>query len=215
MDANARDALEALIREHHEAGRMAEAATVALRGYGPELLGFLCGLHRDEDVAREIFAVFGEDLWRGLARFAWQSSFRTWAYVLARNASHRYRRDPQLRRGRRLETVELAQLVDELVRSETAPELRTTFKDGIAQLRAALAPDDQALLTLRIDRALSWQDVARILGAETLGERPEPQAVEREAARLRKRFERLKTELRRKALASGLISAPDDTEEPR
>ena len=52
-------------------------------------------------------------------------------------------------------------------------------------------PDDQTLLILRIDRALPWIDIARVMTDE-----PDEPDLSRHAAALRKRFERLKQRIR-------------------
>ena len=92
--------LEQRIRRHHERGELKEAATAAIEGFGPEILGFLKAVVRDERLAGEVFAQFCEDLWTGLAGFRWETRFRTWGYTLARNAWHRQRREVYLCPGR-------------------------------------------------------------------------------------------------------------------
>src|SRR5271166_7110429 len=92
MDQGAREELERTIRRHCDQHDLAGAAAIAIRGYGDEIFGFLAAIHRDEDDASEVFARFSERLWAGLGSFAWQSSFRTWAYAIARNESLYYRR---------------------------------------------------------------------------------------------------------------------------
>ena len=64
------------------------------------------------------------------------------------------------------------------------------------RLRAKLSPDEQALLTLRVDRELEWREIARVLADDELAD---DAAVTRAAAGLRKKFERLKEKLRRLA----------------
>jgi len=88
------------------------------------------------------------------------------------------------------------------VRTRTEPWLRTEIKDKFRALRDALDPDDRELLVLRVDRGLSWEDVVRVmLGAEA----PDDAAVRTESARLRKRYQHLKDELRRRAIEAGLV----------
>ena len=99
-EASPKDA-EARIRSAWEAGNLAAATTEALRLYGPEVLGFLVAVHREESAAEEAFSIFAERLWRGIARFGWKSSARTWLYVLARNASSDERRARARARRRR------------------------------------------------------------------------------------------------------------------
>ena len=38
-----------------------------------------------EDILQDVFSALCERVWRKLPEFRWQSSFRTWAYAIARN----------------------------------------------------------------------------------------------------------------------------------
>jgi RNA polymerase sigma-70 factor (ECF subfamily) len=197
---------EQAIRSLHASGDLDGATTLAVETYGPELYGFLHALARDDDLAAEAFSTFAEDLWKGLPRFRWESSLRTWAYALARNALHRVRRDPARRAGRNVplsQTGAMSGLV-QAMRTATSPYLRTDVKDQFEVLREQLDPEDHALLILRIDRQMSWRDIARAMPSDTDAETD----VERRAATLRKRFERAKALLRELAERSGLI--PED-----
>ena len=165
------------------------AATAVVRGYGPAILGYLRVLLRDDASAAEAFAVFSEDLWRGLPGFRREASVRTWVYALAYHAALRVGRDAYRRRGRRLETTDAARLAAE-VRSVTAEHLRTENKDRLASLRDALTPAEQTLLVLKLDRDMSWREVAEVLGDGA------------DEATLRKRYERLKLKLRKLARGS-------------
>jgi RNA polymerase sigma-70 factor (ECF subfamily) len=137
-------------------------------------------------------------MWEGLPRFRWQCTLRTWAYALAHRAIAHTRRT-QARRRHEVELSPAVQEVAHRVRTETLPFLRTQVKDRLARLRERLDPDDQTLLIMRFNRRLSWSEVARVM----LGpEEPEPEAIGRAAATLRKRFERLKADLRAQADAS-------------
>jgi RNA polymerase sigma-70 factor (ECF subfamily) len=168
------------------------AATLAIRGYGPAVLGYLRAVLASEADANEAFSVFSEDLWRGLPGFRGQASVCTWSYVLAYNAALRVARDPYRRRGERLGTDDAERLVQE-VRSQTATHLKTDTKDKLRELRRALTPADQTLLVLKLDRHMSWREVALVLG-------------ESDEAVVRKRFERVKHKLRKLAVASGLLA---------
>jgi RNA polymerase sigma-70 factor (ECF subfamily) len=173
-----------------DAERRDDAVTLALRTYGPQIYGYLVALIRDRAVADDAFAEFSEDLWEGLGGFRRECSIRTYAYRLALHAALRLLREPHRRRGRRLETEEIAQIADR-VRTSTAAHLRTSSKDKLAELRAALSPEEQTLLILRIDRNLPWREVAEVM------------AIDEPAAR--KRFERTKERLRDLARKSGLV----------
>jgi RNA polymerase sigma-70 factor (ECF subfamily) len=198
----ARAAREREIRAKLESGGARDAAAAAIELYGGEVLGFLHAVARDEDLASEAFSAFSEDLLRGLPGFRWDASLRTWAYALARNALHRLRRDPRRRARNNVPLsnpgADISAIVEQ-VRTATLPFLRTSVKDELRRLREALDPDDHALLVLRIDRKMSWRDIARALPGE------ETEEVDRRAATLRKRFERAKTMLRELATARGII----------
>jgi len=192
--------LEDEIQSLRDAGRLRDAATKAVEGYGPEVLGFLVTLLRDENSANEVFSQTCEDLWKGLERFEGRSSLRTWFYVLARHAAARFRRAPHRRPGRRAGLSEVSEIA-ERVRSRTQPHLRTEVKDRFAAIRNALPEDDRALLVLRVDRKLSWSEIAHVFSANA-----EPdETVAQVATKLRKRFERLKGEIRERAREAGLV----------
>lgn len=206
MDARPREELEAEIQRRAAAGDFAGAADVAMRGYGREVYEFLAALHRDEEDARETFSLFAEGMWRGLPRFTWQCSFRTWAYAVARKASLRYRRDAR-RRNKRLavwpEGSSLSAIAAE-IRSATQSYLQTEQQSRFAALRASLPAEDQTLLMLRVDRKLPWLDLACVLHDDDeapLGD----EAKKREAARLRKRFQLLKEKLYELGRREGLV----------
>ena len=192
-----RHEVEDRIQAAAKAGRLGQAATLGLSHYGPELLGYLVAITRDEVTANEVFSMLAEDLWRGLPGFRWDCTFRTWAYGLARSATSRYRRDAFRRHAVALDDSGYAEVLARL-RSTTATYLRTETKDKIARIRAELDPDDQALLILRINRNLGWREIARVF-AEAEGEADAE--LDRRSAALRKRFERLKTELKKRAQA--------------
>lgn len=200
-----RAALEAEIRRLWEASDMAGAVTSALRGYGPEILGVLLAVTRSEDDAHEAFAQFSEDLWKGIEAFAWRSSFRTWAYSIAHHASVRVRSATHRRAGRNvpISQTSVASHIAAEVRERTLPYLKTDVKDKFAQLREELAPDDQLLLILRVDKQMAWGEIVGILDGE--GADKSEQALKRRAATLRKRFQLLKEQIRARAVAMGLI----------
>lgn len=211
-DAGSEDnsAVERAIRASWEAGDFSAAATVALETYGHEILSFLGTRLRSSSDAEEAFGIFAEDLWKGLPRFEFRCSTRGWLYTVARNAANRYATSPA-RRAHRNEELErnsqIAALVEH-VRSTTEDFRRTEVKDKVRALRDHLDAEDQTLLLLHVDRALPWREIAMIMhpGDHTLDD----DALTREAARLRKRFERVKVELKQLAIKRGLIRARSD-----
>jgi RNA polymerase sigma-70 factor (ECF subfamily) len=205
VDEAVRTALESEVRALCEKKDFTGAATRVLRGYGPEILGFLHAIHPSETDANDAFAELSEIVWRKLPSFGWESTLRTWAYAIARNVSRTLRRDAGRRRRREareggdsaLESVAGA------VRTETLAYLRTQTKTRLQALRDELPEEDRMILVLRVDRRLEWNELARILAGE---DQPlDAGGVAREAARLRKRFQLVKERLREAAKREGLI----------
>jgi RNA polymerase sigma-70 factor (ECF subfamily) len=192
------EVLEAEIARLLEASDLSSAATAIMREYGPAILGYLAALARDEDRADDVFSQFCEDLWRGLPEFRRDASVRTWVYKLAWHAWLRHERDAYRRHGRPLASEEMSRLAAE-VRSTTALHLRSEVKDAVARLREQLAPAEQSLLVLRIDRRLSWSEVASVMST---AEEP------LDARSVAKRFQRVKDRLRKLAEEEGLLERP-------
>jgi RNA polymerase sigma-70 factor (ECF subfamily) len=209
MDLREQEELENAIRIRCNRRDWADAVTVALRGYGPQIFGLLMALHRSEQDTTEVFSMFTEDAWIGLAQFAWACSFRTWAYTLARNASYRFKKHAGRDAARMVPMSACSTLpeIQEQVRTETLPYLRTQTKTKMAALRDTLPEEDQWLLILRLDRRLAWNDLARVMLEE--GDQPlADDKLKKEAARLRKRFQFLKARLIELGKQEGLFEAP-------
>jgi RNA polymerase sigma-70 factor (ECF subfamily) len=201
MAKNDFDALERAIGERLDAGKLSEAATLAIRGFGPQILGYLGSVVRDDGLADEAFSRFAEDLWKGIAGFRRESSMRTWAYRVAWNAARDLQTEAFRRRGRRLETAEISKVVQE-VQSSSASFLKQDARDKLDKLRRALSPEEQTLLILRVDRKLSWKECAQVLATQD--------APVDEAA-LRKRFERITKRLKKMAQEQGVLQkTPED-----
>ena len=178
-----------------DAGDVSGASTEALRGFGPQVLGYLTAVLRDEDDAHDVFSQFAEDLWRGLPGFRRESAVRTWAFRLAWHAASRYARDPYRKRHRPILTTEASKIAEQ-VRSTFSTYAPGGRADKLLKLRESLDTEEQTLLILRVDKGMAWEDVAEVLRAD--GEPATPAA-------LRKRFERLKEKLGRMAREQGLI----------
>lgn len=185
--------LEVQIRSACDAKEFDRAATIALEGYGGELMSFLFALLRRASDADDVYGTVCESLWRALPEFRWDCSFRTYAYTIARHAWLKHTRDPRNRTPGAALSSPSAEAIAAPVRTRTATYLRTETKDKIAELRAQLDPEDQTLLILRINRQLAWRDIAKIMNDDA-----DAAELTRDAAALRKRFERLKDELRTK-----------------
>src|SRR5262249_20126821 len=156
-----------------------------------DVLGFLTGLLGDPERARDALAQASADLWSGLPAFRGRASARTWFYKIARHAASRLRRSPAEQPRRRVAIDDVSEL-EAAVRTTTAPYLRTDVKDGFTAIREALAPDDRALLLLRVDRRMSWREIARVMAGD--GPDDSELELERAAVRLRKHFQVVKEE---------------------
>jgi RNA polymerase sigma-70 factor (ECF subfamily) len=74
----------------------------------------------------------------------------------------------------------------------TGPTMSTTKQNLLDTLRASLSDEDRDLLVLRVERGLAWKEVAAaFLEDDDAG----PDAIQREAARLRQRYRSIRTGL--------------------
>jgi len=106
----------------------------------------------------------------------------------------RFERD----RARRRRHVPLSQAPElERLRDRVATTMRSYLRSDlhhrVAEIRRTLDREQQTLLVLRHDRGLSWPEIVHILGE---GRARSEVEVAREAAALRKRYERLLRRLR-------------------
>jgi RNA polymerase sigma-70 factor (ECF subfamily) len=196
--------VEAELAQLRAEGQLKATASLAIESYGPEVLSFLETMLRDHADAGDAFAQACEDVWKGLPQFQWRASMKTWFYTLARHAASRLRRSS---RQQRFTTLSEISDVADRVRSRTKPHLQTEVKHGLAAIRAALNDADRMLLVLRVDRAMSWNDIARVMADDDDGDSDEQLA--RVAARLRKRFQSVKETIRKRARATGLMAKID------
>ena len=174
--------LEEQIAELMERGDFKAAATISLQGLGPQVLGYLTAVLRDEDDARDVFSQFAEDLWKGLPGFRGECSFRAWAFRLAWHAAARFARDPYRKRGRPIRTTEISRI---------AASVRSLPSFRARRARRAAAP---AARDARAGGADAPHPKAR-QGASLGGSRPRPlggRGAPVAPAALRKRFERLR-----------------------
>ena len=190
----ARPDVETRIARALERGEHEAAAAEAIRGFGPEILGYLSRVLGSRDDASDAFSFFAEQLWRGMPGFAGRSSVRVWAYRVAWSAAVRLRADAWSRRRERFPTSMASRVAGEVLSRSAITRERESAE--LARLRAALDAGEQSLLVLRVDRGLSWREVAEVMAAD--GEELDEPA-------LRKRFERVKAKLARLAHQEGLI----------
>ncbi len=196
-EENMEDEYRALV----EAGDLQGATTAFMQRFGGDILAFLAMRLRDQTAVSEVYSEFTLDFWRGLEGFEWRTTLRGWGYTLARNAANRFLQ--RRRREKRLVHPDRTPDLAEERRPSTAPYLRTAMKKRMRELRERLPMEDQSLLVLRIDKGLSWNELAVVFSAEgaTVGEAE----VLRSAARLRQRFAAIKRRLRTMAEEEGLL----------
>jgi RNA polymerase sigma-70 factor (ECF subfamily) len=196
---------EQAIRAAVEGGERDHAATLAIELYGHEIFSFIASQLRAPHAAGDAFSDFSELFWRTLPSFQWRCSVRTWMYLLARRALSRQRRDAQKRYRHETSLSHASRLSHAVqhVRTATAAHLKTATKDRFQNLRAELSEEDQMVLVLRVDRGLSWAELAEVMLASD--DATPPAQLATEAARLRKRFQLAKAHLRRRAEETGLV----------
>jgi RNA polymerase sigma-70 factor, ECF subfamily len=179
---------------------------IIFHGYGSELYSFLVAQFRGQVAqAEDVFADFAEDLWRSLPTFQWRCSVRAWCYKLVRSAASRYRRSLPNRNDRRV-SLGSSSFLEELVvqaRTATQPHLRSEVKDEFQRLREKLSEEDQDLLILRVDRNLSWREVAHAM--QPSDDAADELQIRRAEAALRQRFSEVKRRLRALAKEAGLL----------
>ena len=204
------DATEAEVRRAFEQDDHARAASLIVQHYGPDVLGFLCARLESRARGAEVFSMFTEDLWTGLPGFRWECSARGWTYALARNAAHRYLLEEGMRRKRTVQW-DTGDWLQQPAREQTRtqPYMQTPIKDRVRALRSRLPPEDQSLLLLRIGRKLPWRELA--VAFSNPEEPPLSDAqLERESARLRKRFSLATARLKQLASAEGLLPTSEE-----
>lgn len=200
-DEQRHQAIGAEVRTLCEAGDVDGATSRVIAVYGPELHGFLNALAKDTDLGSEAFAATCERIWKYLPGFRWEAPLRAWAYQIARNALRTLQADPR-RRAERNVPLSVIQSLEAVARSRTAPYQRTEIKDAMRELRESLDPEDHEVLILRIDRGMSWKEIALATASDDA-----PTNVDQRAAALRKRYERTKAQLRELAIARGLLES--------
>jgi len=164
------------------------ATTEALRGHGPDLLRCARALCRSQDDARDVFAEVALRLWKALRTFRPETTVRALGYRLVRHAAADFYADGFRRRRATLSSGLVSRLAQSI---HTSSKVSLERKAGLyADILAQLTQEEKSLLFLKVDRRLSWDEVADALADD--GRSVNPVA-------LRKRFERLKEKIARRA----------------
>jgi RNA polymerase sigma-70 factor (ECF subfamily) len=116
--------------------------------------------HEAEDQAQEVFI----RMWRGLSHFEGRSSFSTWLFRIAintcRSALDKRRRRPLL------DSVSFDAFTDRAATSPSPEQAMVTQAEIalLAKAIEALTTDERIVLALRETDALSYQEIATLLG---------------------------------------------------
>lgn len=201
MEPSQRQQVDEELRRLCDARDYKGAVALALRSYGLEIRKLMMTLLKHEDWVDDAFGTFSESLLKSLPGFRWESSFRTWAYRVTRHSCAQYLRSLHGREKWASDGALADQPHPE--RSMTQPWLRTDIKRRFRALRDRLSPHERMILTLRVEGALSWNEVARAIAREDLSADDLRQRV----AVLRQQFQRLKVHLRELAIDESLLSS--------
>lgn len=185
------ETLDSELRELVKLGEIDRATDRALRAYGPELIGWLCAISTNEADAYDAFSWMSEELWKSLRRYQGGCSMRAWCYMLARQGAARVHARTQQRVEEPVSSLSSIVHTAGQIWSTTRRE-QTRNEVIYSEIRESLDAEDQMLLVLRVDRDLSWRDIAIVI----LGDTTTEEELARKAAALRKQFERVKVYLR-------------------
>jgi len=201
METSERQHVDEELRRLCEASEYKPAVALALEAYGLELRKLMMAILRQPDWVDDAYGAFSESLLKSLPAFRWESSFRTWAYRVARHTCAQYLRSLHGREKWASDGALADQPHHE--RSMTQPWLRTDIKHRFRALQDKLTPHERMILTLRIEDGLSWNEVARAMAGHDLA----PEDLRQRVAVLRQQFQRLKEHLRELAIEESLISS--------
>lgn len=176
--------VDAHLRLLCDRGDYTSAVRCLLLDYGDDIRGFLRARTRDADMAAEVYAMFSEDLWKGLPGFRFQGRARSWLFTIARHALARYMsaRARWHARHRPLHPEETCRLADPTCHD-------AAVRHRLRQTLRTLSPADHLLVRKRMVLSMDWKAIAReeLEGAESAT----PEVIDRESARLRKRYQLL------------------------
>jgi RNA polymerase sigma factor (sigma-70 family) len=199
-----REAQEAQIRDFISGGNLRSAIEAAVVGYGDELLAYLLKELKDQEVTKDVFSRFIENICRGIHTFRMESSFRTWAYTILKNTLRRHLREglqdepPALiPAGAEISALRYAVAQDGSISVSMIPNGRPSASSDLQQkeqllklneLRQRLKKADRDLVSLVVDKEMSFEEIAEKLSSQGAG------TITAEA--LRQRFHRAQEKLR-------------------
>jgi RNA polymerase sigma-70 factor (ECF subfamily) len=168
-----------------------DAATrLILIGYRRGVCSYLSVRARDRTCAEEAFSLFLEDVWRGLPGFRFQCKVQAWVFTVARNALCRQMK-ARWRWGSRHISLESQ---EEWLEARQIADDACVVAVRLWPLLATLPPHDRSLLGKRLALSMAWKEIA--LERLSAQGHADEMSLERESARLRKRYQLLVERLR-------------------
>ncbi len=184
------------VRQALASGDVVAATLRVLDAYGAEVFGFLAGVLDDIDEAREAYSSIGERTRERLVTMGCPDDLRTCLYGLACRAldARRTQQDP-VPRG-------LTSSSDPLLAPPAPPSgTRRKRPEALAHLRSKMPARDRELLVLRVDRRMTWDELATVF----LGDDASESDHLREIFLLRSRYRIIKSWLAREAESRGIL----------
>lgn len=131
-----------------------------VKKYQREVYGLACRMVMDPEEAKDLTQQAFLQAFVHIRDFRQQAQFRTWLFRIAINQCYNYLKS----RKKFGEPVDIQEMT--LV-AEGSPEADLITSDNQRRLHAAmehLPPKQRAVLALKIDKGLSYQEISRILG---------------------------------------------------
>jgi len=129
--------------------------------YQREIYGLACRMVSDPEEAKDLAQQTFLQAFIHLRSFRQEAQFRTWIFRIAINQCYNFLKS----RKKYGDPVDFDEVV--LVGEDDTPEEELISKDERRRVYAALKklpPKQQAVLTLKVDQGLSYQEISEVLG---------------------------------------------------
>lgn len=193
-----RQVAEIEIRNLHQQGEYGHSAVRALELYQDEFTGWLVRRLLCRQRAADVYSDFMVDVWIHWPAFRWECSFRTWAYRILRNKCIDVlrKKDPHVFPSHlsQLEAVAVNR-----ISTYKVPEVEQNYQ---LLSKEILNEEQRDILTLRVGQAMTWEEIARIISDDLNSDKEQ---IQRQAARLRQQFKRIKVILRQEAESRSMV----------
>jgi RNA polymerase sigma-70 factor (ECF subfamily) len=177
-------------------GDIEGAAARALECCGPAVRGYLRVALGDDRHVRDAFSAFSESVWQRLRRYRAEPRLAVWLHRLAYTAAKERHETSRLRRPSSARKARTSSRERALSRTRAASIEPLGPAEDAELMRRELSLEEQTLLTLRIDRQFSWNEIAWVLGQGS---------GSAAGTAMARRYERLVARLHEVAITRGLI----------